>query len=155
MGGAIALISMAISAYGSYQQSRAQAAMDEYNAKVAQQKADTQARALDAERRAKEDELRSEMGTRRTRMAGTGVDIESGSALVSLTEAATQNQYDVLELQRRSENVRKYGETEASLLRISAKNAKRAGNWGVASATARGASNTYSAYQQDQRYKED
>jgi hypothetical protein len=84
----IMAVSSAVSAYGAYKQSQAQKQSAQFNSDVAKQNqrvAGVQARQAGEQGQAREDaynaKLRTLMGTQTTQLAGTGVDVSSGSAL--------------------------------------------------------------------------
>lgn len=93
---AIALVaSAAVTAYGGYQQAKAQKAAGEYNYQVAQQNADIAAvQAQDAQNRgaleANEQRLRTRLaiGQQRAAMAANNVDLQTGTPLDVLGDTA-------------------------------------------------------------------
>lgn len=149
IGGAVA------SMYSSYEQGKAQKAQAEYNAKVAEQKAESQARALEAEQTYLVDKTRRSASTLRAQGAGSNIIQDQGSPLLMAAEAATQDAYDIQELQRQVQIARDGGDTESSLLRYKGQRAKDAAKWNMTAQGINGTSKSYSAYQNDISFRKE
>jgi hypothetical protein len=99
---ALTAASTAVAAYGAYSQAQAQKQSAEYQAGVDEQNAKIQERnAQDIEARGREEQdryrrrLAGMMGSQRAQLAGTGVDIGSGSALDLMADTAGEGARDV------------------------------------------------------------
>jgi hypothetical protein len=143
----IAAISAAVSTYGAYSQGQAQKAMNDYNARVAEQKAIAKAQAIEAEKKALIDATRAGQAELRASTAGRNLDMMSGSPLLQLAESAKEHSYNILEKQREIDIAKLTGDTTSSLLRTQADLAGKAGAINAGSALLKGAATTYSAYE--------
>lgn len=99
---ALTAVSTGVAAYGAYQQASAQKQAAEYQADIDEQNAKIQERnAQDIEARGLEEQdryrrrLAQMMGSQRAQLAGTGVDIGSGSALDLMADTAGEGARDV------------------------------------------------------------
>lgn len=102
-----------LSAVGKYQEGKQAKQAHDYNAEVAEQKAEYE----EAQARKRWKRL---MGTQLALYAKAGVDISSGSPLLILSSQAGEAELEAL-------NIRYAGENEASMQRWYGKKAKRAG----------------------------
>jgi hypothetical protein len=98
---ALTAASTAVGAYGAYTQAQAQKQSAEYQAGVDEQNAKIQERnAQDIEARGRDEQdryrrrLAQMMGSQRAQLAGTGVDIGSGSALDLMADTAGEGARD-------------------------------------------------------------
>lgn len=99
---ALTAVSTGVAAYGAYTQAKAAKSSANYQADVDEQNAKAQERnAQDIEARGREEQdryrrrLAQMMGSQRVQLAGTGVDIGSGSALDLMADTAGEGARDV------------------------------------------------------------
>src|SRR3990167_7885773 len=95
IAGAFALLSAAVTAYSSYAQGQAASQAARYNARVAEQQAESarQAAAADAETRRRQ--LDRVLGTQRARYGASGVIPSEGSPLLVMMESEEEAALDV------------------------------------------------------------
>lgn len=127
-----------VSAYGSYQQGKAQRRMAERNAKIAESRAAAAARdgriMSNASRRQSE-RLKSRQ---RALYAKSGVT-SAGSPLIIQAEQAAQAEMQALDIERNAENQAQAQRQQAELDRMQGKSAYRAGLYGAGSTLLQGA----------------
>ena len=121
-----------LSAYGRYQEGKAAKQAHDYNAKIAEQKADYE----ESQSRQRWKRL---IGQQTALYAKAGVDISSGSPLLVLSQQAAEGELEAL-------NIRYAGRNEAELQKWYGKQAKKAGTIAAASTLLTGGAAGYSAY---------
>lgn len=134
----------AISAYGQYQQGRAQAALAESNARLDDMSA------IQAKQEAAYDELRHRervrrlLGTQRAKYGKSGV-LMSGSVLDVMRDSIVQGELDALTIRRRGEIQAIRHRHSAEIQRATGRATKRAATTAAIGTLVTGAGNTYLA----------
>ena len=107
---AVATIATGVSAYGAYQETKAQNAAAEYNARIHENNAKiSEYQAQDALQRGKIEEkqfrlrLSQEQGSRRAGYAASGVVVDDGSSLDLLLDAAEYGEQDAITIRHNAE----------------------------------------------------
>lgn len=139
-------VSAAVSAYGAYSEGQAGQAMSDYNAKVARMKAESEATAIEAEATLQRDEARSRLGALRAEGGGRGVEIETGSPLLSMAEASKGFAFDQMELQRQADTTRTLGIQQGKMMKYEGNLKAKAANIRAIGEGVKGASNMVGAY---------
>ena len=91
-----------ISAYSSYQQGKAQEAMGERNAKIAENAAANEALAAAENAKRQREHSRRQLAAIRSQMAGSGVQMSTGSSLDAIGLAASEFELQAMDLFRDS-----------------------------------------------------
>ena len=115
----VGLMGTGLSAYGQYRSGQAQEAAYKYNAAATEEKGKYE------EARSRE-KLRHLLGTQRALYAKAGVDITSGSPLLTLMNTATEGEVEAL-------NIRRGYQTESKLQKYYGKQAAISGYYGAGS----------------------
>lgn len=100
---AASLAGAGISAYSMYQQGQAQEAMGQYNAKVAEQTATSEADTAQENAKRQREMNHRQLSAIRARMAGSGVSLSQGSSLDVLGAAASELELQTLDMFREGE----------------------------------------------------
>ena len=157
---AAALVGTVISAYGQIQAGRAAAAQANYQSKVAQNNqiiAQQNAEAARDKGRADAEDKRRETaqraGRQRAQLAAQGFDVSEGTSLDILSDTAELGELDVLRIEadadQRARNYQIQGDNlqaESDLLKVSGKNAARAGQIGAFSTLLTGGAKAGQSY---------
>lgn len=107
--GVLAIASMAttlagagISAYSSYQQGKSQEAMANRNAKIAENAAENEALAAAENAKRQREHSHRQLAAIRSQMAGSGVQMSTGSSLDTIGQAASEFELQAMDLFRDS-----------------------------------------------------
>ena len=136
-------VGTAVSAYGAYQQGKAQKRLNEYNAQVAEQNAQIAQEKADYDKEQLKRRIRKMKGTTTVALAKAGVDATEGSAIDLFEELAIESEKDLLMIQYNTD-LKKRGYTiEAATSRYTGAMAYQAGKMKAASTLLTGGSSTY------------
>ena len=143
---AASVLSAAVTAYSSYAQGQAASQAARYNARVAEQQAESarQAAAADAETRRRQ--LDRVLGTQRARYGASGVIPSEGSPLLVMMESEEEAALDVARVRHGGAAAAHGLGLESSILRRQARQASRAGFLSGTSALLTGVSSGASLY---------
>ena len=129
----VSLLGTGLSAYGQYRSGQAQKAAYDYNAKVAEGEAVTASAGAAREEEVHRAKLQRMLGTQRALYGAAGVDITSGSPLLTMMSTAEEGE-------REAEFIKYGGEVsateklnEARLNKFYGKQAYKSGLWGAGS----------------------
>ena len=117
-----------IQAYSAREEGKAQRAMAEYNASIAQNEAMAQQQQIEAEGRRLAKEQRGMKARQRVSVSGRG-GLAEGTDLLSMAESARDMQLDQLELQRQSGIAKAHGESQAEMYKYQGKQAASKFKW--------------------------
>lgn len=146
IAGVVSLISGAVGAYSSFQQGQAASTAGRYNARVAEQQAESARQAAAADAETKRRQYDRILGTQRTRYGASGVIGSEGSPLLVMMQSEEEAALDVARV-RYGGTAQAYGlESEARLQRFQGRQARRRGYLGATSAILRGVAGAASAY---------
>jgi hypothetical protein len=133
---------------GSLYQSRVDAKMMNYQARMADKAAGDIAVAGRAEERQQRLRTARTVGAQRAALGGAGVDVNTGSALDTQVETAGLGEMDALTIRSNWQNEAWTKKSDAAMYRAGAKTARTAGLFGAASSLLTGASRVAGAYSQ-------
>lgn len=134
----MSVLSAGVAGYGQYKQGKAQEAMAEYNAKVAENEALARQQAIEAESRELARGQREMKAQQRMSVAARG-GLMAGTDLMALAQEAKTMQLDQLELQRQQDLAGIRGASEAAMSRMQGKAAAQAGRWTAGATLLQGA----------------
>lgn len=121
----------AMSAYGSLQQGKAQAAAANYEAQVAQNNARLALENGAVQEQAQRQQMQGLIGQQRAAYAASGVALDSGSALGVIEGTARQGELDALTIRADARQQAQNFRSQATMGRFSARNAKTSGMLGA------------------------
>jgi hypothetical protein len=127
-----------VQAYGSYQQGKSEEALNKYNAEVSRRQATAAEMQASAEAKRQQRASRAEQSRQRVLLAKSGVTTE-GTPLMLLERSAANAELDRQMIYREGNIQADQFRSQATMDRMRAKSARRAGNLGVASSLLSGA----------------
>jgi hypothetical protein len=120
--------SAALGAYSSYQSGKAQEAMADYNAEIAQNEAIAQKQAIEAEARRMSKGHREAKARGRVSVSGRG-GLAEGTDLLALAEQSRNMQLDQLELQRQQDIAKTHGASQVAMYKYQGEQARSPYRW--------------------------
>ena len=141
-------VGTAISAYGAYQQGKNTRALNEYNAKIAEQNAKIAQDKADYDKEQLKRRIRKLQGSTTVALSKAGVDATEGSAIDLFEELAIESEKDLLMIQYNADLKKRGYAVEAATARFTGAAAYQAGKMRAASTLLTGGSSTYK-YGQD------
>jgi len=124
----VTVVSGATAAYTQYESGKAQKAMADYNAKIAENEALARQQAIEAESRQLAKGQRAMKAKQRVSVGMRG-GLQEGTDLLALAEQSEQMQLDQLELQRQQDIAGIRGASEAAMSRYQGKQAASSLKW--------------------------
>lgn len=131
-----------ISAYASYQQGKAQEAMGERNAKIAENAALNEAQVAAENAKRQREQNRRQLAAIRSQMAGTGVQMSTGSSLDAIGQAASDFELQAMDLFRDSTARQMTYQNQATMERWQGGQAAMAGKYSAGATLLSGAAGT-------------
>lgn len=128
---AASLAGAGISAYSMYQQGQAQEAMGQYNSKVAEQAATSEADTAQENAKRQREMNHRQISAIRAKMAGSGISQSQGSSLDVLGAAASELELQTLDLFREGEAKQVAYHNQAGMDRWQGSQAAQAGTIGA------------------------
>lgn len=129
-----------ISAYSSYQQGKVQEAMAERNAKIAENAAVNEALVAAENAKRQREKSHRELAAIRSHMAGSGVQMSTGSSLDTIGQAASEFELQAMDLFRDSEARQMAYQNQATTERWEGREAATAGRYAAIGSLLGGAS---------------
>jgi hypothetical protein len=126
MAMALPFIGAAVAALGSFQQSRQQGAVSDYNARVAQQNALQERAWGEADAIRMREDASRQRARIRTATAAAGVDVGTGSIIDVLSDDAIRAELAALDIVARGEGAARAQEAQAAGFRMEARFTRRA-----------------------------
>lgn len=142
VGATAGLIGTGISAYGQYQQGKAQEAMARYNAKLSEQQAEQEGVVSAENARRRREMNRRRIGQIRASLAGSGVSLTEGSYLDAIGQTTSELELATLDDINQSRRRQEAYLNEATMQRWQGSQASSAGNIAAASTLFGGIANT-------------
>ena len=140
---ALAFAGTAIQAYGAYQQGKQQKALNEYNAKVAEQNAQIAQDKADYDKEQLRRRIRKVKGSQIVALSKAGVDATEGSAIDLFEELAIMGEQDLLMIQYNADLKKRGYAVEAATARFTGAAAYQAGKMRAAGTLLTGGSEGY------------
>ena len=137
-----------LTAYSQYQAGKAQKAMADYNAKLAENEAIAQEQATRAETERMRSEKRRMLATQRAAYGKTGAIATEGTSLLTMAEQAGEMEKDILNMQRTGAMQAQASRSEAALSRYQGKQAKAQGIMKAGSSLLSGVAGGVSTYKE-------
>jgi hypothetical protein len=125
---AVAGTTAAVAGYSSYQSGKAQEAMADYNAEIAQNEAIAQEQAIEAEARRMSKGHREAKARGRVSVSGRG-GLAEGTDLLAMAEQSRNMQLDQLELQRQQDVAKTHGASQVGMYKYQGKQARSPYKW--------------------------
>jgi hypothetical protein len=145
-GVALAVLGAGYSAYSSYQQGQAQGKLNDYNAALADQQAQTTQRDAAIQANATRRQNARILAKQRAGFAANGIDASTGSPLLVESEQAGYLEMGALETQRQGSIEAGRLSQQAVLDRMAGKNARVAGTMNATATALSGAGNAAAMY---------
>ena len=141
----VAAAGAATTAYGQYEQGKAQKKWGSYNAALAERDAETARKNAEYEAGVQRKETQKLLSRQRALYGKSGVTLE-GSPLLLMAETAAEGELDALMIERGGRTRAQGYRSEATLSRMKGSAAKRAGYYGAGSTLLTGAGQTATGY---------
>jgi hypothetical protein len=149
-GAIAAIIGSAVSAYGAYSQSQAQAAAARYNAKLDENQAINAQNQAQVEMERRRELYKRQKGTQLALMGGSGIELGEGSPLLLEADSAEQAALDLARVRYEGQIKSTSYQSEANIQRFSARTATRQGYVSAGASLLSGAGSAASGYARSQ-----
>jgi len=150
-GAIAAIIGSAVSAYGAYSQSQAQAAAARYNAKLAENQSINAQNQAQVEIERRRDLYRRQKGAQLAAMGGSGIELGEGSPLLLETDSAEQAALDLARVKYEGDIKSTSYQSEVNIQKFAARSATRQGYISAGASLLSGAGSAAGMYGRSQR----
>ena len=147
----VAIVGLAIGAYGIYSSEQAKAEAASYNKKVARNQAQASRDAARVAGEIRQREIQRILGSQQARLGASGVIPSEGSPLIVQMESASQGELDLARIRYQGETQGRGYESAAILQGFYSKQARTAGQVGAGSSLLTGVGQAGSSYAYSQR----